>query len=60
VARNTDLYSRYGSEKEGYIILTNSCNLTPQTVMLFVPKSPSVRYAVELGVRCTGREAYSS
>ncbi len=39
----------------GYLVMaqikniTNSFNLTPQTVMLFVPKTPPVRYAVELG-----------
>jgi hypothetical protein len=32
--------------------LTRRFNLTPQTVTLFVPKSPPVRYAVELGVSC--------
>tara|TARA_B100000767_G_scaffold270970_1_gene295679 strand:+ start:342 stop:470 length:129 start_codon:yes stop_codon:yes gene_type:complete len=31
--------------------LTSSCNLTPQTVTLFVPKSPPACYAVELGVK---------
>jgi hypothetical protein len=30
--------------------LTRRFNLTPQTVTLFVPKIPPVRYAVELGV----------
>ncbi len=31
--------------------LTNSCNLTSQTVTLFVPKSPPACDAAELGVR---------
>lgn len=32
-------------------VITRRFNLTPQTVTLFVPKIPPVRYAVELGVR---------
>jgi hypothetical protein len=35
--------------------LTRRFNLTPQTVTLFVPKIPPVRYAVELGVMCKKR-----
>ncbi len=32
---------------------TRACNLTPQTVTLFVPKSPPACYAVDAGVRHT-------
>jgi len=40
-------------KNENYIVITISCNLTPQTVILFVPKSPPACYAAELGVSCT-------
>jgi hypothetical protein len=37
---------RYFNQKN----VTSSCNLTPQTVTIFVPKIPPACYAVELGV----------
>jgi hypothetical protein len=43
------LQSERGSIWQKHI--TKSCNLTPQTVTLFVPKSPPACCAVELGVR---------
>lgn len=41
---------------QGIISLTKSCNLTPQTVTLFVPKSPPACYAAELNVMCKNQQ----